>query len=206
MNNNLFPILKEGWFHIGCGVVLFILLGFLDLDFLQFFSFVLVVFFIYIYRNPERQIMALEKGGLISPVDGRVSDIKENENGVEITVESSYNDVSVLRVPISCSVKSIEKIYGASLGKNSPKADILNEKLVISFEDENKNVLKISHISRLNFSNIAHDLIEFQRLIQGLRYGVMLKGTTKITLSNVKKVNVTIGDEIKSCESTIAYL
>jgi phosphatidylserine decarboxylase len=206
MNNNLFPIAKEGWLNIGYAIALFLVLGILDFEFLQFFSFILVLFLLYVYRNPERQIMALEKGGIVSPVDGRISDIKESSDKVEITVESSYNDVSVLRVPISCVVKSIRYLNGASLSKSSKKAEVLNEKLEVVFEDENKNLLEVTHTSMLNFSSISHELIESQKLIQGYRYGLMLKGTTKITLKNPKKLNVSIGNEIKGCESIIAYL
>lgn len=206
MKNNLFPISKEGWNYIAYAVVLFLLLGFLDLEFLQFFAFVSIMFFIYIYRNPERQIMALEKGGVVSPVDGRVSDLQEDSNGTVITVESSYLDVSVLRVPISGTVKNIKAVKGSSLGKNSPKSEILNEQLTIDFEDEKQRLLSVSHLSTLNFANISHDLNDSQKLIQGFRYGVMPKGITKISLPRSSKVNVGIGDELKGCESIIAYL
>ncbi|WP_373072455.1 phosphatidylserine decarboxylase [Sulfurimonas sp.] len=206
MKNNLFPISKEGWNYIAYAVVLFLVLGFLDLEFLQFFAFVGIMFFIYIYRNPERQIMALEKGGVVSPVDGNVSDLQEDKNSTILTIESSYHDVSVLRVPISCVVKNIKAIRGSSLGKNSSKSEILNEKLTIDFEDEQKRVISISHLSTLNFANISHDLSESQKLIQGFRYGVMPKGITKIILPKGSKVNVNIGDELKGCESIIAYL
>lgn len=206
MKNNLFPISKEGWNYIAYTVVLFLVLGFLDLEFLQFFAFVAIMFFIYVYRNPERQIMALEKGGVVSPVDGTVSDLQEDKNGTVITVESHYHDVSVLRVPISCTVKNIKAVKGASLGKKSPKSEILNEKLTIDFEDENQRVLSVSHLSTLNFANISHDLKESQKLIQGFRYGVMPKGVTKITLPKGSKINVDIGAELKGCESIIAYL
>ncbi len=206
MKNNLYPVSKEGWLYIGYSVALFVLLGLLDLEFLQFFSFILILVLVYIYRNPERQIMALEKGGVVSPVDGKVIDIKENKDCVEIVVESSYSDVSVLRVPINSSAKSIKYVNGASLGSSSSKSDKLNERLDIELEDQNKNIVKVSHISRLNFSKISHDMIESQRLIQGFRYGLMLKGTTKITLNNAKKIDVNIGDEIRGCDTIIAYL
>jgi phosphatidylserine decarboxylase len=206
MNNNLFPIAKEGWAHIGYSVVLFLVLGFLDLDFLQFFSFVLILFLVYIYRNPERQIMALEKGGVLSPVDGKIVDIQKNSDSLVISVESTYNDVSVLRVPIAGSVKTIEHIKGASLHARSPKADKLNEKFSVNFTDDQNRIVNVEHLSTLNFSDISYDLYESQKLIQGSRYGVMLKGVTQISLPKDSKLNVAIGNDIKACESIIAYL
>ncbi|MCW9026820.1 MAG: phosphatidylserine decarboxylase [Thiovulaceae bacterium] len=206
MNNNLFPISKEGWSYIGYSVVLFLLLGFLDLDFLQFFTFLLIIFFIYVYRNPERQMPAFEKGGITSPVDGKIVDVTNDDNAINITLESSYNDVSVLRVPIESVVSEIKEQKGASLSKNSLKAKILNEKLSISFKDSKERVVKVSHTSNLSFSHISHDLINSQKLIQGSRYGVMPKGISIISLPKGSKINVQIGNEIRACESVIAYL
>lgn len=206
-NSNLFPISREGWTYIGYSIVLFLLLGFLDLEFLQFFSFLLVMFFLYVYRNPERQMPAFEKGGVVSPVDGRVIDIKEDSTGVvSLKFDSSYHDVSVLRVPLESKVKSLEMQKGATLSKNSPKSDILNEKLSIYLEGSKRRVIKLTHKSVLNFSPIAYDLTESEKLIQGSRYGVMPKGITEIVFPKGTKVNVQVGTEVKACESVIAYL
>jgi len=206
MNNNLFPISKEGWSYIGYSVVLFLVLGFLDLEFLQFFSFLLVMFFIYVYRNPERQMPAFEKGGVISPVDGRLTDIKEDSKSVTLKIDSSYHDVSVLRVPLDSKVKSVSVQNGASLSKNSSKSDILNETVSIKLEVSKRRVVTLRHISTLNFADISYDLVESQKLIQGSRYGVMPKGITEITLPKDSKISIQIGAEVKACESVIAYL
>lgn len=206
MNNNLFPIHKDGWSYIGYSVALFLVLGFLDLEFLQFFSFLLVMFFLYVYRNPERQMPAFEKGGITSPVDGRVSDIQEHKSGIDVTIENSYHDVSVLRVPVGSVVEDITEQKGASLAKASLKSKLLNENITIKFRSTNRKMIKVSHISTLNFAGISHDLIKSQKLIQGSRYGMMPKGITIITFPKNTKVNVSIGNEIKACESIIGYL
>lgn len=206
-NNNLFPVSREGWSYIGYSVALFLVLGFLDFDFLQFFSFLLMMFFIFIYRNPERQMPSFEKGGVTSPVDGRIIDIKkDNKGSVTLKFDSSYHDVSVLRVPLESKVKSLEIQKGASLSKSSPKSDLLNEKLTIYLEGSKRRVIKLTHTSALNFSEISYELTESEKLIQGSRYGVMLKGITEIVLPKDTKVNLEVGAEVKACESVIAYL
>lgn len=206
MNNNLFPISKEGWSYIGYSVALFLVLGFFDLEFLQFFSFLLILFFLYVFRNPEREMPAFEKGGVVSPVDGRVTDIHEDTKTTQITLESNYLDVSVLRVPIGSVISEIKEQKGASLSKNSLKSKFLNEQLNISFEDSQKRVVNVSHVVNLNFLGVLHYLINSQKVIQGSRYGVMLKGTTVVSIPKNSKVNVQIGSEVKACESVIAYL
>jgi len=205
MNNNFFPISKEGWKYVGVTFGAFLLLGVLDLDFLQFFSFLAVLFFLYVFRNPERQIPAVENGGITSPVDGTVNAINELENTIEITIQSSYNDVSVLRAPIGSSVKNICEEKGASLSSKSTKSKLLNEKLILTFEDAQQRQLRVSHLSVLNFSEISYDLISSQKLIQGSRYGVMPKGITTIEVPKTSKINLRIGSQVKACESIIAY-
>ena len=205
-SNNLYPISKEGWSYLGYSVVVFIILGFLDLEFLQFFSFLLVMFFVYVYRNPERQIMALEKNGIVSPADGKIIDITKQKDKTVITIDSSYHDVSLLRAPVGSVLKSKKEYKGASLSKTSLKSEILNEKLILEFEDTQKRVIEVSHFSSLNFAGIGHDLIESQKLIQGTRYGIVLKGITKISLPKDSKINLIVGSEVKACESVIGYL
>lgn len=205
-NSNLYPVSKEGWSFIGYSVALFIVLGLLDLDFLQFFSFVLIIFFLYVYRNPERQMPAFEKGGVVSPADGRVIDIKEDSESINILLESSYHDVAVLRAPIESIVSDIVERKGSSLSRSSLKAEMLNNRLTLTFEDSKNRVVKVSHTSTLNFADISHDLVKAQKLIQGSRYGVMPKGTTLISLPKDSKINVSVGTEIKACESVIGYL
>ena len=206
MNNNLFPISKEAWKYIAVSLAVFIVLGVLDMDFLQFFSFLLAMFFIYIYRNPERQMPTFEKGGIISPVDGRIIDIKEHENGADIVIDSSYYDVSVLRVPIGSVVNDICEQKGASLSRNSSKSDKLNENLSLRFEYTDKKFVDVTHKSALNFAGISYDLFKSQKVVQGSRYGVMPKGITTISLPKESKLNVAIATEVKACETILGYL
>jgi len=121
MSNNLFPIAKEGWNYVIYSFLAFLVLWFLDLEFLQFFAFLAILFFLFIYRNPERQMPSFEKGGIVSPVDGIVTSIKEIQNDEyshKISIESAYFDVSILRSPIEAKIVNIDISRGASLAKS----------------------------------------------------------------------------------------
>ncbi|MCF6330112.1 MAG: phosphatidylserine decarboxylase [Sulfurimonas sp.] len=209
MNNNLLPLAKEGWSYVAYSTITFLVLGFLDLEFLQFFSFLAILLFLYIFRNPERQMPSLEKGGIISPVDGVVTCVEElqgNDFSYKVGIESSYFDVSILRAPIESSVKSINILKGAKLSKFSDLSDKLNESIELVFEDADSNTIKIIHQNTLGFSDIKFDSFVSKKLVQGSRYGVMTKGITNIYFQKNTKLNVTVGMELKACESIIGYL
>jgi len=209
MNNNLFPIAKEGWSFIIYSFISFLILGFFDLEFLQFFAFLAVLFFLFIFRNPERQMPSFEKGGIVSPVDGVVTSIQEiqdDDYSHKISIESTYFDVSILRSPIESKLISIDILRGASLSKSSTLYDKLNENIKFVFEDASSNKIKVSHQNILSFDEIKFDAFIGKKLIQGSRYGVMPKGITNIYLPKNTKLDVVVGVELKASESLIAYL
>jgi len=209
MNNNLLPIAKEGWSYVAYSFIAFLVLGFLDLEFLQFFSFLTILLFLYIFRNPERQMPSFEKGGVISPVDGTITSIqelKDHNYSYKITIESSYFDVSILRAPIESSIKSIDILKGAKLSKLSNLSDKLNEKMELVFEDINSNKIKVTHQNILGFSDIKSDAFISKKFVQGSRYGVMTKGITSVYFPKNTKLDVATGMELKAGESIIAHL
>ena len=209
MSNNLFPIAKEGWNYVIYSFLAFLVLWFLDLEFLQFFAFLAILFFLFIYRNPERQMPSFEKGGIVSPVDGIVTSIKEIQNDEyshKISIESAYFDVSILRSPIEAKIVNIDISRGASLAKSSNLSNKLNENIEFVFENSNLNKIKISHQNILSFDEIKFDVFVGKKLIQGARYGVLPKGITNIYLPKNTKTNLIVGVKLKACESLIGYL
>jgi len=80
MKNNLLAITKEGWSYIICSIFFFIIFAILDFDYLQFFTFLLILFFLFIFRNPQRQQQYYQDNSVTSPVDGIITSIKELKN------------------------------------------------------------------------------------------------------------------------------
>lgn len=209
MKNNLLPLAKEGWSYVAYSFIAFLVLGFLDLEFLQFFSFLAILLFLYIFRNPEREVPSFEKGGIVSPVDGVITSIQELHDSnfsYKISIESSYFNVSILRTPIESNLKSINLLRGAKLSKLSKLRDKLNENVEFVFEDSNSNKIKVTHQNVLGFSDIKFDAFVSKRLVQGSRYGLMTKGITNVYFPKNTKLDVVVGMELKACESIMAYL
>jgi len=209
MKNNLLPIAKEGWQYIAYSVFAIVIFSSLGFGFLEFLSLFITAFFIYVYRNPERESLVYEKNSVVSPVDGSVISIDEineaNNYSYKLTINSNYFDVSLLRSPLSSNISSIKKQYGSRLSSYSSLSQKINEQTELIFEDDNENVLKVEHIINQSFAPIDINIIKKQKLLQGSRYGVMLSGKTVLYLPQNFRINVSIGDQVKASQSLIGY-
>lgn len=208
MKNNLLPVAKEGWNYTLSAVLFFIVFTFLDLDFLQFFAFIATLFFIFVFRNPEREHPYYQENSVISPVDGVVSSIeelKDDKYAYKVEIDSSYFNVSQLRVPFSSSLESIEKQNGARLSNLCTISRSINENTELIFIDKNSNSIKILHRLKQSFMGININAIKSQNLYQGSRYGLMINGITALYLPKNFRLNVNIGAELIASEALIGY-
>ena len=208
MKSNLFPIVKQGWNYIAYSFGAFIVLNIFNLEFFAFFAFALMLFFIFVFRNPERELPRFGMNSVVCPVDGKVlaiDEIKDSEFAYKITLESSYLDVGVLRVPIDGKVILLQKQSGTRLSFTKQLSTKLNENISLIIEDENANKVKISHILKQSFCEIKIDTIKSQDLFQSSRYGMMIDGITVIYLPQNFRLNISIGNELKGSESLLGY-
>ena len=207
MKSNLLPIAKEGFIYIIYAILAYIVFSLLDFEFFELFSFLAIFFLLFIYRNPERELSLFEQNSVVSPVDGVVLSIKEieGEYAYKVEIDSSYLNVSILRVPMASSLKKIYIKKGARLSRHNFLASKINENAELIYEDKNSNKLKISHMLKQSFAGIDLSVKESQNLSQGSRYGVMLSGVTTIYLPQNFRVNVSVGSEVKASESLIGY-
>jgi len=208
MSSNLLPIAKEGFSRIGIAFLAFVFFAIFDLDFLKLISFLVVIFLLFVYRNPERMSPILEVKSVVSPVDGTVISIDElddSEYAYKIEIDSNYFDVSLLRSPLSATIKSVDIKRGARLSKDSVLANELNERVEIVFEDSFKNFVKVKHMLKQSFDAIKVDLNTQQKTLQGARYGLMINGITTIYLPKNFRVNLSIGQEVNASQSLVGY-
>ncbi|EQB40070.1 hypothetical protein M947_03345 [Sulfurimonas hongkongensis] len=208
MNNNLLPIAKEGFNHIGFAFLAFVFFSIFDFEFFEFLAFVMVIFLLFVYRNPERMSPNFEAKSVVSPVDGTVLSIEEfddSEYAYKVEINSNYFDTSLLRSPLSATIKSIDMKHGARLSKDSSLSRDLNERVEIVFEDSFKNVVKVKHMLKQSFDNIKVDLNAKQKTLQGARYGLMINGVTTIYLPQNFRINLSIGQEVNASQSLVGY-
>lgn len=208
MNNNLFPIAKEGWNYIGYAVIAFFIFSVFDFGLLKFLSFVAILFLLFVYRNPEREMQVFQNASVVSPADGTVisiEEIKDKKYAYKVEIEANYLDVGVLRVPMNSSLQHLSVKHGARLSTNEPLAKTLNENAELIFEDEASNRVKVVHLLKNSFDGININVIEGQKVLQSSRYGVMINGVTTLYLPQNFRLNISVGNEVKASQTLVGY-
>jgi len=208
MRSNLLPIAKEGWNYILGAIALYLVLSFIDLDFLSFFVFLSIVFFIYVFRNPEREIVSFQEASVVSPVDGVVTlieELKDEVYGYKVEIDSSYFNVGLLRAPVSSTLSDVNFYSGARLSKFTVTAKDINENATIVFTDTAKNSIKVVHTLKQSFKSIGIEVIESQTLSQGSRYGFMINGVTTLYLPKNFRLNLSVGNEVTAANGLVGY-
>jgi len=210
MRNNLLPIAKEGWSYVIGAVVAFMIFTFFDFTFLAFLAFLTTLFFIFVFRNPEREYVLYQENSVVSPVDGTVVSIEELHNdehkGYKVEIDTSYFNVALLRVPFTSTIEDIRVSKGARLSVHSPLSNSINENAELIFNDlKSSNKIRVVHKLKQSFKAIDIDIIKAQNLMQGGRYGLIINGITTLYLPENFRLNVGLGSELSASESLIGY-
>ena len=209
MRNNLLPIAQQGSSRVAFFAALFILFTLFDFDFLAFVSFVAALAVAYIYRNPEREILHFEKQSLLSPADGVIKEIATLEDDAEygycVTIEGSYNDVALLRIPCDGVVKEIKVTRGARLARWEDNFENLNEYAEVVFEADGENRVKTIHRLQRSCAPLDVDLIEAQPVRQGVRYGLAINAQTLLYLPKNFRLECVRGNELRGGVSLLGY-
>jgi len=208
MNNNLLPLAKEGWKYTGYSLLAFIIFAILDLEPLEYLSFVVVIFFIYLFRNPERVVQHLDSGSLLSPVDGfvlSIENVKDSQYAYKVEIQSSYSDVSILRTPFDSTLVSSKIYTGSKLSNYSPLSKKINSKAELLFEDENSNKIRVVHTLKQSFNELKVDAVVSQKLTKGLRYGSMINGTTTLYIPSNFRLSVNVGNRVEGSQTLVGY-
>jgi phosphatidylserine decarboxylase len=98
------------------------------------------LFCFYFFRDPKVEITQGENL-ILSPCNGTVLEVTENETEKVVRVFLSVLDVHLQRSPIAGKVLSVEYKPGKFLKAMDPEAHIVNEQNVITIENENGRYL-----------------------------------------------------------------
>lgn len=208
MNNNLFIIAKYSYNYLLYSAAAFAFFYIFGFEFLATIAFFVVLFFVYIFRNPERELQNFDSSSVLAPCDGIVTAIEELEKGeyrYKIEIESSLTDIGILRAPINGKVTSILLTKGTRTKKASKLFTDLNESLALEFTDEKDNTVKVVHRLKQSAVPIFSDLIESQNVMKSIRYGFASNCVTTIYLKNNVRLNLQLSQQITASQSLIAY-
>lgn len=208
MKSNLLPISSTGFKYVASAFLAFIIFSIFDIEFLALISFLLILAFGFIFRNPEREVPSFENNSFVSPVDGSVisiEDIQESEYAYKVKIDSTYLDVGVLRTPFDATLQSVVKMNGTRLPTASTLSEDINESAELIFIDDNSNSVKVVHKLKRSFDDISVDVKNAQNVKQASRYGVMSNGTTTLYLPKNFRLNVTLSSELVGSQTLIGY-
>ncbi len=208
MKSNLFIVSKNGYKYIVYALLVTVIFWILDLEFFSLLSFLSALFFVYSFRNPEREIAFLEDKAVVSPVDGvvkAIDEIKDEQYAYRVRVESNYMNVGVLRVPLCGHLESTKVVRGARTSKKSKLFYDLNETAELVFIDGHNNKVKVLHRLKQSFTPINIEVSKNDTLYKGLRYGYAINSMSEIYLPKNFRLDIKPNSEIQASHSLIGY-
>ncbi len=169
----------------------------------------LALFIFYFFRNPNREI-PMEPGVVVSPADGRVVVVKEEENagraGKRVSIFLAIWNVHVNRSPAAGTITKLEYKPGKFLAAWAEKASLENEQNVFTLSSEyGELVFKqiAGWVARRVVSwKKAGDKVGRGELVGLVRFG----SRVDVWLPEGAEIAVKVGDNVKGGSSVIARM
>lgn len=203
------PMVRDGYYY-GLGLVLVAaLVGWLTRPGLAILPILLALFFLWFFRDPERAIPR-EAGALVSPADGKVTDISivNTESGKEtrVSIFLSVFDVHVNRSPIAGVIRDVRYQRGQFLDARSPNCADQNEQNIVTVEGDGQRIV-FKQIAGLLARRIVFTPKVGDHMERGQRVGLIKFGSrTDVLFDTSAHVTVKVGDRVKGGSSVLAYL
>lgn len=205
------PIAQDGVVFIIVAFALMLLTWALGWERPAAVCFLLLIFLIAFFRDPEREIRA-QKGEVLSPADGRVLIVETVQDPPhlrgqwqKITVFMSMFNAHVNRVPISGTVKSIRYQPGRFLMGFSEKASAENEQNAVLLEGAPGEKVMMVQIAGLVARRIVCHLEKGQEVRVGERFGLIRFGSrADVYVPADADILVVKGDRVKAGLSVLA--
>jgi phosphatidylserine decarboxylase len=202
-------MVRDGYYYGFAFIAAGILLGWLTRPWWAIVPFLLAIFFLWFFRDPERAIPA-EEGAVVSPGDGKVTDVSVvtvgSESQLRLSIFLSVFDVHVNRSPISGEVRDVRYQRGKFLDARSKDCAELNEQNIVTVEGDGQKVV-FKQIAGLLARRIVFYPKVGDRLERGQRVGLIKFGSrVDVVLDASARVNVKVGDRVQGGASVLAYL
>jgi phosphatidylserine decarboxylase len=171
--------------------------------------FVLFVFSLFFFRNPNR-VIAVNENQILSPADGTVIKIQPvneqeffKEKVMLVSVFMSIFNAHINRIPISGKVTYLKYKKGKFLAAFTDEASDLNEQSLIGIESGNKKVL-FKQIAGLIARRVIYRLKDGQSVNQGDLFGMIKFGSRlDILMPASVKIKVKLNEKVKGGLSII---
>jgi phosphatidylserine decarboxylase len=169
----------------------------------------LALFFLWFFRDPDRPIPN-EAGALVSPADGKVTDIapvtSNGDSRLRISIFLNVFDVHVNRSPIGGIIREVRYHKGKFVNAMNSASAEQNEQNVVTVEGDGQTVV-FKQIAGLLARRIVFNKKVGDHVERGERVGLIKFGSrVDVLLDPSAALEVKIGDRVKGGSSVLAYL
>ena len=202
-------MVRDGYFYGLPLIAVSFLIGWLIRPGWAIVPLLLASFFLWFFRDPERAIPQ-EPGAVVSPGDGKITDVSPVTNGNErltrISIFLNVFNVHVNRSPIAGVIRDVRYQRGQYLNAMNPASAEQNEQNVVTVEGDGSTVV-FKQIAGLLARRIVFNCKVGDRLERGQRVGLIKFGSRVDVLVDAEaRVNVKIGDHVQGGASVLAFL
>ena len=165
----------------------------------------LALFMAYFFRDPQRAISD-EADIIVSPADGRVTRVEENEKGKFISIFLSPVDVHINRAPIAGKITKVDYVFGKKNPATSNNASLVNERNSLTIEGE-----KITVVCTQIAGIVARRIVCWKKLGESLSLGekfglIKFSSRTDLQMPFNVDVLVKVDDRVKGGETIIGRI
>jgi phosphatidylserine decarboxylase len=202
-------MVRDGIFYALGMLLVAAVLWWLTVPVFALFPILLAMFFLWFFRDPDRQIPA-DPGLLVSPADGKVTEIAPTQMDgkpcTRISIFLNVFDVHVNRSPIEGVIKEVvyqRGKFGNAMDAASAEA---NEQNIVSLEGEGVTVM-FKQIAGLIARRIVFNFKAGDKLARGQRVGMIKFGSrTDVVFPLPHDLCVRVGDRVKGGSSVLARM
>jgi len=202
-------MVRDGYFYGLPLIAAGILIGWLTHPAWAVVPFLLAFFFLWFFRDPERTIPQ-EAGAVVSPGDGKVTDISTvmvgSEKRLRLSIFLNVFNVHVNRSPITGVIRDIRYQRGKYLNAMNVVSAEQNEQNIVTVEGDGQRVVFKQIAGLLARRIVFHPKIG-DRLERGQRVGLIKFGSrVDVLLDDSARPNVKVGYQVKGGSTILAYL
>ena len=193
-------MVRDGIYYGLACVAAAVLVGWLTVPALAIIPLLLAGFFLWFFRDPERQIPAVQ-GAIVSPADGKVTDISVVDvNGTprtRISIFLNVFNVHVNRSPVTgviADVRYQKGKFGNAMGAVSAEH---NEQNIVTLRGET-GIVVFKQIAGLLARRIVFTKKVGDQVSRGERVGLIKFGSrTDVIFAGDAEMKVRLGDHVK---------
>jgi phosphatidylserine decarboxylase len=202
-------MVRDGYYYGSVMIAAALLVGSLTTPVWAVIPFILALFFMWFFRDPERAITS-EPGAVVSPADGKVTDVSgvtvEGKPLKRISIFLNVFDVHVNRSPISGVIRGVKYQEGKFLNAMDPQCADCNEQNTVTVEGEGHTII-FKQIAGLLARRIVFTKNIGEKVERGERVGVIKFGSrTDVLMEPSAKIQVKVGDCVKGGASILAFV